>query len=103
MGATKLFAVIDLLDIEIQAQGKPNGISAATDYKLFWRGGWLIEVPAKNTSRACLECDHVSADNRKSQALFKGVACGFEEHTNVVGANKTGEATSLSAKVGLRF
>ncbi|MCE2679873.1 MAG: transposase [Burkholderiales bacterium] len=57
------------------------------DYKLSWRGGWLIEVPAKNTSRTCLECDHISADNRKRQALFKCVACGFEEHADLVGAN----------------
>ena len=28
LGVTKLFTIIDLLDIEIQAQGKPSGINA---------------------------------------------------------------------------
>ena len=29
----------------------------------------IIKVPARNTSRACAECGHVDADNRKEQAL----------------------------------
>lgn len=56
------------------------------DYKLQWRGGWLIAVPPQNTSRTCTCCGHVSADNRKAQAQFRCVACGFEENADVVGA-----------------
>ncbi|HGL6719217.1 transposase [Burkholderia contaminans] len=56
------------------------------DYKLAWRGGWLIAVPPRNTSRTCPACDHVSADNRRTQARFACVACGFEENADVVGA-----------------
>ncbi len=37
------------------------------DYKLAWRGGFLIAVPARNTSRTCPCCDHVSADNRQTR------------------------------------
>ena len=59
------------------------------DYKTAWQGGHLIAVPAKNTSRTCLNptCLHISADNRKSQAVFLCVKCGFREHADVVGAN----------------
>ncbi|MGL4932552.1 MAG: hypothetical protein ACRC4P_04315, partial [Aeromonas sp.] len=32
-------------------------------------------------------CLHISADNRKSQAVFLCVKCGFREHADVVGAN----------------
>ncbi len=56
------------------------------EYKLAWKGGRLVAVPPQNTSRTCPDCGHVSADNRKTQAQFACVACGFEEHADVVGA-----------------
>jgi len=48
-------------------------------YKLAWRGGQLLEVPARNTSRTCAECDHVAAESRISRDLFRCVACGHED------------------------
>ena len=56
------------------------------DYKQAWSGGWLVEVPPKNTSRTCPCCGHISADNRQSQALFLCVQCGFTENADLVGA-----------------
>ena len=56
------------------------------DYKLAWNGGLLIAVPPQNTSRTCPVCGHVSADNRKTQAVFRCVACGYEGHADHVGA-----------------
>ena len=56
------------------------------DYKLAWNGGHLIAVPPQNTSRTCPCCGHVSADNRKTQARFECMECGFEENADVVGA-----------------
>ncbi len=56
------------------------------DYKLAWRGGHLIAVPPRNTSRTCPYCGHISADNRQMQARFACVECGFEENADVVGA-----------------
>ena len=56
------------------------------DYKLAWCGGWLVAVPPQNTSRTCPACGHVSADNRRTQAKFACVGCGFEENADVVGA-----------------
>lgn len=56
------------------------------DYKLAWSGGHLIAVPAKNTSRTCPCCGHVSADNRQTQARFACVKCGYENHADLVGA-----------------
>ncbi len=56
------------------------------DYKLAWNGGWLVAVPPQNTSRTCTRCGHVSADNRKTQARFLCVECGFEEYADLVGA-----------------
>ena len=56
------------------------------DYKLAWNGGHLIAVPPRNTSITCPCCDHVSKDNRQTQARFECVACCFEENADVVGA-----------------
>ncbi len=46
------------------------------DYKLAWRGGTLLLVDPRETSRTCHTCGHVSADNRRMQAAFLCVACG---------------------------
>lgn len=56
------------------------------DYKLTWNGGRLIAVPPRNTSRTCPSCSYVSANNRKTQARFFCIKCGFEENADVVGA-----------------
>jgi len=56
------------------------------EYKLAWAGGWLIAVPAQNTSRTCPACGCVSAHNRPTQAQFRCVECGFEDNADVVGA-----------------
>lgn len=56
------------------------------EYKLAWQRGALIKVDPKNTSRTCPCCGLVSADNRKTQARFECVDCGFVENADVVGA-----------------
>lgn len=56
------------------------------DYKVQWQGGWLIAVPPQNTSRTCPACGHITKDNRKSQALFRCMACGYENNADHVGA-----------------
>lgn len=56
------------------------------EYKQAWRGGYVVTVPAANTSRTCLSCGHVAKDNRKTQAQFECVECGFAEHADLVGA-----------------
>jgi len=45
-------------------------------YKLEWRGGTLILVDPRNTSRTCSECGTVSAENRQTQAAFRCISCG---------------------------
>lgn len=56
------------------------------EYKLSWSGGELIAVNPRNTSRTCPECGCVDAQNRKTQAVFRCVACGHTAHADVVGA-----------------
>ena len=52
-------------------------------YKLAWNGGLLLSVSAKNTSRKCAVCEHVSSENRITQARFKCVACGHSENADL--------------------
>jgi putative transposase len=52
-------------------------------YKCAWRGGEVILVSPAYTSRTCRLCRHESAENRKTQSLFRCVACGHEEHADI--------------------
>ena len=56
------------------------------EYKLQWSGGMLVTVPPQNTSRTCPCCGYVSKDNRRTQAQFACVQCGYQNHADVVGA-----------------
>ena len=56
------------------------------EYKEAWLGGMVIAVPPRNTSRTCPVCGHISADNRKTQASFKCINCGFEANADHVAA-----------------
>ena len=56
------------------------------DYKTQWQGGFLVAVPAQNSSRTCPCCGHVAKENRQTQANFECVECGYTENADVVGA-----------------
>ena len=53
------------------------------EYKQTWRGGMVLAIDPRNTSRTCPECGHVSADNRKTQASFACIACGHQADADV--------------------
>ena len=56
------------------------------EYKGAWAGAFVVAVPPQYTSQTCPCCNHVSKDNRQTQAKFACVACGYEENADVVGA-----------------
>lgn len=56
------------------------------EYKLRWNGGILVAAAPAGTSRKCPVCHGEHADNRKTQALFHCIECGFEENADFVGA-----------------
>ncbi len=53
------------------------------EYKQVWLGGDVLAVPARNTSRTCPACGHVSAENRKTQSKFECVECGYAENADL--------------------
>ncbi|MEU4064471.1 transposase [Streptomyces wedmorensis] len=50
------------------------------EYKAADRGGIVVKVPARDTSRRCSVCGRITPDNRETQARFvcKNPDCGFE-------------------------
>jgi putative transposase len=56
------------------------------EYKHAWRGGQVVAVNPRNTSRTCPCCGHVSAGNRQTQVRFACVDCGYENNADLVGA-----------------
>lgn len=55
-------------------------------YKLDWNGGMLIAVAPQYTSQTCPCCGYVAKANRKTQAKFECVECGYANNADVVGA-----------------
>lgn len=52
------------------------------EYKLEWRGGRLVLVNPRNTSRMCHHCGHTDEKNRKGEK-FLCLSCGYEDHADV--------------------
>lgn len=53
-------------------------------YKALERGIPVPYVDAKDTSKTCPRCGRVGTENRKSQALFRCQACGFQHNADWV-------------------
>ena len=70
------------LNRSILSQGWGTFLSLL-EYKLSGRGGRLVRVDPRNTSRTCSDCGHVSAENRPDQATFRCVSCGHADNADV--------------------
>lgn len=84
------------LNRSILSQGGGTFLSLL-EYKLVKRGGRLVRVDPRNTSRTCFACNHVAEENRPDQATFRCVRCGYEDHADVNAANnilRAGQARS---------
>jgi len=53
------------------------------EYKQRWRGGQVILINPRNTSRKCSDCGFTDKLNRQSQAQFSCMACGHTENADV--------------------
>ena len=53
------------------------------EYKAEWKGGVVIKVDPKNTSRMCSACGHIAKESRVTQARFECVECGHKENADV--------------------
>jgi len=62
------------------------------EYKQAWRGGMVIAVDLRHTSRRCPACGHAAKANRASQSYFECVACGYTAQADVNAARNILEA-----------
>ena len=53
------------------------------EYKTRWAGGLLLLVPPEYTSQRCSVCGHVSGENRKTQAGFRCLSCGYDANADL--------------------
>lgn len=67
-----------------------------TAYKAEAAGIPLVSVDPRNTSRTCSKCGHCEKANRKSQAKFYCLSCGFETNADANAAVNIGVRASSS-------
>ena len=53
------------------------------EYKQHWQGGELIKVNPRYTSQTCSQCQHITKENRQTQAKFECVKCGHTANADV--------------------
>ena len=64
--------------------------------------GRVEKVPPAYTSQRCSACGHVAAESRKSQALFRCVACNFACNADVNAARNIAAGHAVNARGGDR-
>ena len=82
-----------------------GGLRGMIAYKSIERGGEIIPVPPRNTSRECPECKHIDEKNRKGEA-FKCVLCGYEADADINAARnilKLAQGFGVTARGGDGF
>ena len=52
------------------------------EYKAKRYGSTIHKVAPHYTSQTCLDCGHVSSDNRKTQSKFECVSCGYQANAD---------------------
>jgi putative transposase len=64
--------------------------------------GRVEQVKAAFTSLQCSACAHIAPENRKSQAVFRCVACGFACHADVNAARDIAAGRAVTARGALQ-
>ncbi len=54
------------------------------EYKARLKGVGVVAVDPRHTSQECPRCGHTARENRRSQALFRCEACGFQHNADWV-------------------
>lgn len=52
-------------------------------YKLVWKGGIYLEVPAPYTSQTCSVCGQKDKASRQSQERYICIGCGYQENADI--------------------
>lgn len=58
-------------------------LATRTEQKAAASGAVVIYVDPRHSSQQCRQCGHIASSSRESQAVFRCVACGHEDHADV--------------------
>jgi putative transposase len=72
-------------------------LRAFISYKAQLRGVPVHFVDPRNTSRTCPKCGHCAKENRKTQASFVCVSCGFAGPADTIAAGNIASRAPVSA------
>jgi putative transposase len=64
--------------------------------------GRVEKIKAAYTSQQCSACGHIAPENRKSQAVFRCVACGFACHADVNAVRNIAAGRAVTARGALQ-
>ena len=80
------YRLTDITQIEVDKLAAKSAVKPATHIRRIYTpllaGGALIRVPAAYSSQTCQSCGIIDARSRESQAVFRCVACGHEDHAD---------------------
>jgi putative transposase len=76
-------------------------LARRTEQKAAASGVLVVYVNPKYTSQECRKCHHIAKENRESQAVFRCVSCGHEDHADVNAAKNILARGLLGAATGL--
>lgn len=60
-----------------------GGFLLKLEHAARYHGATVVKVNPAFTSRTCNACKHVARESRESQAVFRCVACGYQDHADV--------------------
>jgi len=69
------------------------------NYKAALSGVPVVLIDPRNTSRECPECHHIDKRNRRTQAEFRCISCGFAAHADWVGARNIAERAIVNWRI----
>ncbi len=57
-------------------------LATRTEQKAAASGAAVIYVDPRHSSQECRQCGHIASSSRESQAVFRCVACGHQDHAD---------------------
>ncbi len=79
-----------------------GGFLLKLEHAARYHGATVVKVSPAYTSQTCNACKHVARESRESQAVFRCVACGHQDHADVNAAKNIRErGIELASAAGL--
>jgi putative transposase len=79
-----------------------GGFLLRLEHAARYHGATVVKVNPAYTSQTCHACKHIARESRESQAVFRCIACGHQDHADVNAAKNIRErGIELASAAGL--